>query len=722
MDWFDDEDVPSIQSDLAQVGTQSIDLAGLLDPVFSESGSFDLSLVRSSALGRILDALPVAALLINSSYRVSFANDACTRLDDEIRHVVGKPFTELLPRPRNAEKILTLLDRAFTTREPQVAEAVLQIDARKIWGRVHLRSVRIGLERQALCLVEDLTHEKTQLALKKRHEEEIRKTWADLENQVKQRTKELALTNEKLRGEIGEHQRTQEQLALQSRKFFLLAECSPLGMAMVDQNDRTQYVNPKFHSLFGYGAQDCNRGGDLLKAIHLDVDLRYATVAEWFEKVRAASQHETESRQRTVSCRDGTEKDVEVVVVELGNNDLLVTLEDVTAQRKAQAMMLKSERLNAVTEMAAGAAHNFNNLLQMVIGSAEQALVNLDSSHVFEAQIDINHILLEASLGMHTVKRLQTFAGARFHEEDDITEVVDLSAIAAQAIEMTSPWWKTVAEKAGNKIVFSRKLIPGCVTRGNRGELFEMAVNLIKNAAEALPHGGLIEVETSVSDDWVLLRVKDDGVGISQENLTKVFEPFWTTKGDKGTGIGLASAFGIANAHQGGISVESIEGAGATFTTRLPLCTEVASSGKPQGAVNPDQKLSVLVVDDVQSIVGLLESGLGRMGHLVYPAFSGTEALEAFQREKIDLVICDLGMPHMNGWQVAEAIQEICSRRGERKVPFILMTGWGRSQELKHEFMESSAVDRVLTKPLNLSELVSAMSDLNFQGVSLSSQ
>lgn len=713
-DSFDEEDGLPVTTHLAQESTQTIDLGSLFDPQFSESGSFDLSLVRSSALGKILDAIPIPALLIDCSFHVSFANEACIKPGKSSSDLLGKPFVDLVPRPKNAEQALMLLERALITRKPQVSEAVLEIDTRKIWGRIHLRSVRIGPDRHVLLLIEDLTHEKTQLVLKKRHEEEIQQAWAELDILVKQRTQELARTNQRLKGEIEEHRRTQQQLAVESRKFFLLAEHSPLGMAMVDEEDAIQYVNPKFQTLFGYGPRDCDSGAELLKAIQLDLDLDYTSVAEWAERAQAAAQHETDRGQRSVLCRDGTEKVADVVSVGLGNGDLLVTWEDVTAQRKAQAMMLKSARLSALAEMAAGVAHNFNNLLQMIIGSAEQALVSLDSEGAFEAKVSINHILKEASMGMHTVKRLQTFAGARYHEDNSITEVVDLSDIAAQAIEMTSPWWRSTADKAGAGITFSRKLAPGSSVRGNRGELFEMVVNLIKNATEALPQGGLIEVETRFSEDGVFLSVTDDGVGIAEENLAKVFEPFWTTKGESGTGIGLASSFGIAKAHNGGISAESKEGAGSTFTVRLPLCKEIPDTARHYELLSRDKRLSVLVVDDVQSIVELLESGLGRLGHIVYPAFSGTEALEAFQREKIDLVICDLGMPHMNGWQVAESIQELSERRGEKKAPFILMTGWGKSQDLKPELLENSAVDRVLSKPLSLVDLASTISELDF--------
>lgn len=694
--------------------TQSIDLCGLLDPEFSETGTFDLGLVRSSAFGKILDAIPIPALLIDSSCRVSYSNEACARLGQGGATIVHQPFVELVPKARNAALALSLLQRAMITRQPYVAEAVLDIHRKRIWGRIHLRSVRMGSERQVLLLIEDLTSEKTQLALKKRHELELRKAGAELESEVQKRTSELARTNERLRSEIEEHRKTQEKLALQSRKFLLLAEHSPLGMVMVDAHDAIQYVNSTFQKLFGYASVDFTSGTELLKAIHIDLDLGYASVTDWLERVHAATANETEPRQRSVLCRDGTEKYVEVVAVGLGNGDHLITLEDVTTQRKAQAMLLKTERLNAVAEMATGVAHNFNNLLQMVIGSAELALLSLDSPDTFDTKTNLNNILKEASLGMHTLKRLQTFAGARYHDESGAAEVVDLSELVSQAVDMTSPWWKNAAEKAGTCIKFSRKLEPRCTVRGNRGELFEMVVNLIKNATEALPSGGMIEVKTLVSENSVFLRVTDNGVGIPEENLTKVFEPFWTTKGERGTGIGLSSAFGIVRAHGGLISVDSQEGEGAQFTVQLPFCLDVPNTAKQHGTATVNERLSVLVVDDIQSIVGLLESGLGRLGHRVYPAFSGTEALEAFEQENIDLVICDLGMPHMNGWQVAEAIHEVCSQRGVAKVPFILMTGWERSQDVRSGLMKNSAVDRVISKPVSLTELVTAISDLNF--------
>jgi CheY-like chemotaxis protein/anti-sigma regulatory factor (Ser/Thr protein kinase) len=243
-------------------------------------------------------------------------------------------------------------------------------------------------------------------------------------------------------------------------------------------------------------------------------------------------------------------------------------------------------------------------------------------------------------------------------------------------------------------------------------EIFEVLVNLVKNATEALPRGGNIWIKTSVQNDHVTLRAMDDGVGIRSENLRKVFEPFWTTKGvSTGTGMGLAVSHGIINRHGGTICVESEEGKNTTFTIRLPLAKEPRETVTRSAEAILRLKLNILVIDDMIPIVMLMKQILTRYEQTVFSATSGEDALEIFRNNKIDLVISDLGMPGMNGWKVGKAIRTICQERGISKTPFILLTGWGE-QTLEQEKIVESGVDAVVTKPLNIGRLMLTISDV----------
>ncbi|MFW9998000.1 MAG: ATP-binding protein, partial [Candidatus Odinarchaeota archaeon] len=210
--------------------------------------------------------------------------------------------------------------------------------------------------------------------------------------------------------------------------------------------------------------------------------------------------------------------------------------------------------------------------------------------------------------------------------------------------------------------------------RHNSGEneLFEVIVNLIKNAGEALlPRGGEIKVRTATEGGNVVLHVEDNGVGIPKKNLDRVFSPFFTTKGLRGTGMGLASSYGIVLRHGGMISVESQEGHGTTFTVKLPLVEDKDEESQAGVTVLPRQ-LRILVIDDSEPIVRMLRGGLERFGQKVFTATSGDKGTAVFEQESPDLVICDLGMPGMNGWEVGKKIKEVCSAREAPKPSFIM--------------------------------------------------
>lgn len=382
-----------------------------------------------------------------------------------------------------------------------------------------------------------------------------------------------------------------------------------------------------------------------------------------------------------------------------------VSARDVTEQRKAQELLVRAERFKAVSDMAGGVAHNFNNLLQIVIGRAEQALSKLDAGEIGQARNGLDQVLQTSKLGAQTVDRLQDFAR---HTPEDMNlagVVFDLSEVALQAIELTEPWWKTAAEKKGIRIALDHDLLSGCLTMGRPNEISEVIVNLIKNAVEALPEGGEVEIRTSRQGRFIVLQVRDSGMGIAEENLGRIFEPFWSTKGSEGTGLGLASTYGIVLRHGGFISVESLPTAGTAFTVELPFVGESAPEQDLPEFSAADEELHVLVVDDMEPVLTVLGDALNDCCGSVSTALSGGQGLEIFNRGDIDLVICDLAMPGMNGWELGKAIRQRCKEMGIPKTPFVLLTGWG-GKLLEHENIVEAGVDAVVQKPVDLRELL----------------
>lgn len=386
---------------------------------------------------------------------------------------------------------------------------------------------------------------------------------------------------------------------------------------------------------------------------------------------------------------------------------------DIVEHKRAEERLFQTEKFRAVADLASGVAHNFNNLLQIVIGNANQALVNLASGHFSDMKTKLEQILESARFGAETVRRLNSFAKIR--EEGMVSElvIVDLSDIIKQAREMTTSWWKTTPEKKGIRVDLNLGLTDGCLVFGRKNEIFEVVVNLIKNAAEALTQDGEILVQTLAQGDDVVLTVQDNGVGIPKNDLGRLFTPFFTTKFEAGTGLGLATAKSIIDGHGGQITVESAEGKGTTFTVTLPRARENKAEEKLREVrASQEDSLTILIIDDLEPVAKVLQDGLQAFGYTVVRALSGAEGLQVFRETEIDIVICDLGMPGMNGWEVGRAIRTRCEETGRPGVPFVLLTGW-QGQEKEENQISLSGVDAVVEKPLDIFRLVEVIRGLS---------
>ncbi|MFH0823743.1 MAG: PAS domain S-box protein [Pseudomonadota bacterium] len=376
---------------------------------------------------------------------------------------------------------------------------------------------------------------------------------------------------------------------------------------------------------------------------------------------------------------------------------------DITERKRSEQLLLQSERLKAVAELSAGVSHNFNNMLQVVLGSAQLSLVDLEIGDSAELKSNLDRIIDTSRFASQIVKRLQYFA--RFEPGMNSKLVMDLSDVVRQSVEMSQIWWKTVPEKKGVKINLTQSLENDCRVAGKENELFDVALNLIKNSAEALPDGGDIDVAVYTTERHVVLQVRDNGIGIAPEDLGRVFDPFFTTKGVRTSGMGLTGCHGIIKSHKGEITVESTQGKGSVFTVRLPSAEEAGGTDRQDETESSDPPLRILVIDDMRSIVNIMKVGLTRLGQEVLTAHSGEQGLDIFLNDEADLVVCDLGMPGMNGWEVGRRMKMACAESGKPKVPFVLLTGWGdMSQEV--EKMDEAGVDAVLEKPVDVAQLL----------------
>ena len=385
---------------------------------------------------------------------------------------------------------------------------------------------------------------------------------------------------------------------------------------------------------------------------------------------------------------------------------------DITDRKRIEELALQSAQLKSIADLSSGVAHHFNNLLQIVIGNTSLSLADLESGDLSEIKTNLEEMLAAATLGAGTVKRLQTFANMRADVTEGEGAIFDISVTARDAAEVSKPLWKTDSEKKGIKIDLQFDLEDGCLVKGQENEMFEVLVNLIRNAAEAIPQGGDIEVKSFNEADEVVITVRDTGTGIAEEDLSKVFQPFWSSKGvGIGKGMGLAVTHGLVKRHGGTISAQSKVGKGTTFTIRLPLAHEPVTKTEQSSMSTSGDRLTILVIDDDVNIAALLERICAKAGHTVFRTVTGEEGIAVFHKETVDLVISDLGMPGMNGWDVGKSIRSICQEKGVSKPPFILLTGYG-GQELEKDKITESGVDAVVAKPIDRDTVISTVQEI----------
>ena len=379
-------------------------------------------------------------------------------------------------------------------------------------------------------------------------------------------------------------------------------------------------------------------------------------------------------------------------------------LTDITELKKAADLNIRTERLKATGELAAGVAHNFNNVLQIIMAGVEMALIDLESGNTSRIKNYLEQVRDSSRFGSETVKRLQSFAKIRIEGEFSDSKRFDLSQLVKQVSEIGKPWWKTNLERDGIQVDLKLDLENGCFVFGKESELFEVLINLIKNAWEAMPKGGDIRIKTAIIEDHIILEISDAGIGVSSEDMERLFEPFWSTKGTAGTGLGLAASHGIVSSHGGTITAASKHGEGTTFTIKLPLACASHEETSTHLPMDFDLNLKILVVDDTAPLVTLLHDLLTSYNQSVLVAHSGKAALDLFRHNEFDLVICDLGMPEISGWEVAKTVKMICEAKQISKTPFLLLTGWG-GQSLDPDEIVKSGIDGVLEKPIDVPKL-----------------
>ena len=424
-----------------------------------------------------------------------------------------------------------------------------------------------------------------------------------------------------------------------------------------------------------------------LRAAYDSLEKRVAERTEELVRANENLRHEITERKRTEEA------------LMQSNRRLAEAVEQV---RKAQEHVVQRERLHAIGRMASGIAHDFNNALTPILGFSELLLKRPGALEDKEMAADyLKRIYTAAKDSAEVVARLRDFYRPR--EDADVLAPVSMSDLMQQVISLTQPKWKDQALAAGVTIKIETELQDVPPVSGNGAELREMLTNLVFNAVDAIRKSGTITCRTWQSGGAVFTEISDNGVGMTDETRARCLEPFFSTKTDHGSGLGLGIVYGIVRRHDGDIRIQSESGKGTTVSVSLPMQRKQEPERQSAPAQNPPQALKLLVVEDDPLVREVLSAYLREDSHEVETAGDGSEGLEKFRPGFFNAIFTDRAMPEMNGDQLAMEIKKI-----DPKMPVILLTGFGEMMAGAGDHPQG--VDVVMGKPFTQASLREALS------------
>lgn len=494
-------------------------------------------------------------------------------------------------------------------------------------------------------------------------------------------------------GEAANQALTSQQQLREASVYRTLAEAIGDPICVI-QDERIAYANEAFYTALR-GTPDTVRGqlfSTWVVRDHLEI---------WERFLRQGRENGRDQDILQLTLQDGSGRRTEFelhlkVFLHQSQRAYLAVLRDVSARKAFEQQLVQAEKMRALGEMAGGVAHDFNNILGGILGRTQLLLMQTQEAQLRKGLEIIEKLTLD---GAKTVRRIQEFTRTR---RDRVHEELDLNALIEETIQLTEQRWKHEPLAAG--VTIDLRFEPQSLRplRGNVEELREVISNLIFNAVDALPHGGRITILTFADAENLHVQVTDNGIGISEDILWRVFEPFFTTKQLRGSGLGLSMVYSIVSRHGGEISLTSKPQVGTTVNIVFHQHPgAVAEQMMQPPAQQPEAALrsDIMLIDDDDGIRDFLHDLLTAQGYRVLSFDRGRPALAAFQENPCGVVITDLGIPDISGWDVARQVK---SQAPATKI--MLITGWG--VQIEDAQVRASGIDHVLAKPFQVREIL----------------
>lgn len=488
---------------------------------------------------------------------------------------------------------------------------------------------------------------------------------------------------------ITDRKEAEEALRGSEEKFRVLVEESPLAVSLIGIHGTYEYINPKFVDIFGYELEDIPTGREWFRKAYPDREYRNQAITSWISDQEEFKEGESRPRLFKVTCKDGSEKIIHFRPVMMASGEQVVMYEDITETKRLEDQLHLAQKMEAVGILAGGVAHDLNNILCGIVSYPDLLLMQLPEDSPLRKPIAT--IQNSGTKAAAIVQDLLTLARRGINT----IEVVNLNDIISEYME--SPEHEKLKSFHTNvevKIDLAKDILN---LAGSKVHLSKTVMNLVSNAAEAMTTGGTILISTEniyidrpikgyddvEEGDYIMLTVSDSGMGISSENMGRIFDPFFTKKQMErsGTGLGMTVVWGTVKDHKGYIDIQSKEGKGTTFSLYFPVSRQQAAKVQPSLSVEDcmGRGESILVVDDVKEQRDIASSILSELGYSVGTVSSGEEAIDYVKTYSIDLLVLDMIMdPGIDGLDTYKQILEI--HPGQRA---IISSGFSETDRVK---------------------------------------
>lgn len=633
----------------------------------TQSASLDLRGIKQATYAKLLQALPIPVLFVDKEKRIVFCNRAFGRLWERYLEMMGASYSVLFKDPKDSKAAYEALDSVLKDRRPRVFESVLQVGEGRIWGRTHMRSIRVREQKLVLTIVEDLTAEKKRALLNEKYKKIVKLLPIG-----------LLEFNVPLHTPVGAPLEKALPLILESRA--------------VDGN-------PEFARIHGFKRVDDligARPGEFLPFKGTNKGL----YRRWIESGYPIMMGETSEHSS-----EGPSRFVENTLIGIVNNRQLVGFwlakRDISSRRDIHADALRAQKLESLGLLAGGIAHDFNNILTAVLG-------NLNLARMLRSDDDVVR------------PRLEEAEKAALRARDLTAQLMTFSKGGAP-VKKRCKLGPILKEAAGFALTGSHTGLRASIAEDLRtvyadeGQIGQVINNIVLNASQAMPDGGEVALTAEnvvlgpdeslplPDGPYVKITISDQGPGIPESYVGRVFDPYFTTK-TTGTGLGLATSYTIIKKHQGHLELNSVEGTGTTFRIYLPSSTEGAALPSTEMGASLHGGGRILVMDDQPDVLAVAVDLLRHIGYETASAKDGEEAVRLYQEAvdagaPFDVVFMDLTNPGAMGAQVTVAKMLKVNPR----VKAVIASGYSDDPAVKR--FREFGFSGVIVKPYDAAEL-----------------